>query len=113
MFDVLYLSQWKEEIEEKTNGILTVHVHHGREKLKVWDRVSSFLLVLISMASNMKPVQKKSEIKSYDVLITTYQTLMTDFVVAKGVEPHEVAEWLKKNGWVSLTCACFLKVADA
>ncbi|KAF5337985.1 hypothetical protein D9758_014335 [Tetrapyrgos nigripes] len=83
------LQQWKDEIEEKTNGILTVHVHHGREKLK-----------------------KKSEIKSYDVLITTYQTLMTDFVVPKDVEPHEEAEWLRKNGGVLAKIKFYRAIAD-
>lgn len=27
-------TQWKEEIEEKTNDVFKVHVHHGKDKLK-------------------------------------------------------------------------------
>jgi hypothetical protein len=27
-------NQWKEEIEEKTNDVFKVHVHHGKDKLK-------------------------------------------------------------------------------
>lgn len=32
---ILILVQWKDEIDTKSNGIFTVHVHHGRDKLKV------------------------------------------------------------------------------
>lgn len=28
--------KWKEEIETKTNGVFSVHVHHGKDKLKVF-----------------------------------------------------------------------------
>ena len=27
-------TQWKEEIEEKTNDVFKVHIHHGKDKLK-------------------------------------------------------------------------------
>jgi len=27
-------NQWKEEIEEKTNDVFKVHIHHGKDKLK-------------------------------------------------------------------------------
>lgn len=27
--------QWKEEIETKTNNLFNVHIHHGKDKLKV------------------------------------------------------------------------------
>jgi len=27
-------NQWKEEIEEKTNEVFKVHIHHGKDKLK-------------------------------------------------------------------------------
>jgi len=27
-------TQWKEEIEEKSNDVFRVHVHHGKDKLK-------------------------------------------------------------------------------
>ncbi|KAF9074434.1 SNF2 family N-terminal domain-containing protein [Rhodocollybia butyracea] len=71
------LQQWKEEIESKTNDIMTVHVHHGKDKLK-----------------------KRSDIKNYDVIITTYQTLNGDFNIPKDIEPEEEADWLAKNGQV-------------
>jgi SNF2 family DNA or RNA helicase len=28
-------NQWKDEIEEKTNGVLKAHIHHGNDKIKV------------------------------------------------------------------------------
>lgn len=28
------LQQWKDEIESKSNGLFTVHIHHGPHKLK-------------------------------------------------------------------------------
>ena len=28
------LTQWREEIEEKTNDVFKVHIHHGKDKLK-------------------------------------------------------------------------------
>ncbi|KAL0564202.1 hypothetical protein V5O48_017851 [Marasmius crinis-equi] len=70
------LQQWKEEIETKTNGIMDVHVHHGKDKLK-----------------------KTSEVKSKDVVITTYQTLCMDFALPKDLEEEE-EEWLARNGHV-------------
>ncbi|KAK0197054.1 SNF2 family DNA-dependent ATPase [Armillaria mellea] len=69
------LQQWKEEIEQKTGGTLTVHIHHGKDKLK-----------------------KKAEIDSYDVIVTTYQTLNGDFAIPKDVDPTEEAEWLSEYG---------------
>ena len=31
---LLSRNQWKEEIEEKTNDVFKVHIHHGKDKLK-------------------------------------------------------------------------------
>lgn len=28
------MSQWKDEVEQKTNGMFDVHIQHGRDKLK-------------------------------------------------------------------------------
>ncbi|CCL99823.1 uncharacterized protein FIBRA_01847 [Fibroporia radiculosa] len=50
------LLQWKEEIENKTNGMFNVHIHHGRDKLK-----------------------SAKDLSDIDVVITTYQTLNQDF----------------------------------
>ncbi|KAK0483680.1 SNF2 family DNA-dependent ATPase [Armillaria novae-zelandiae] len=83
------LQQWKEEIEQKTGGILTVHIHHGKEKLK-----------------------KKSEIDSYDVIVTTYQTLNGDFATPKDVDPTEEAEWLSENGGILAQKRFYRVIAD-
>ncbi|KAG5716032.1 putative SWI/SNF-related matrix-associated actin-dependent regulator of chromatin subfamily A member 3-like 2, partial [Termitomyces sp. T112] len=42
------LNQWKEEVETKTNGVFTVHLHHGRDKLKVQFMMS--LLIVIAQS---------------------------------------------------------------
>ena len=31
----VHLFQWKDEVESKTNGMFTVHIHHGKDKIKV------------------------------------------------------------------------------
>jgi SNF2 family DNA or RNA helicase len=41
------MQQWKEELETKTNGITTVHVHHGKDKLRVF--YSTSLLQKVSL----------------------------------------------------------------
>ncbi|PSR76803.1 hypothetical protein PHLCEN_2v8184 [Hermanssonia centrifuga] len=69
------LTQWKDEIESKTNGLFTVHLQHGKEKFK-----------------SLARLQEK------DVVITTYQTLNMDFAVPADVESDEEMEWLIENG---------------
>ncbi|GJE92995.1 SNF2 family N-terminal domain-containing protein [Phanerochaete sordida] len=69
------LRQWKDEIETKTNGLFTVHIQHGKEKLK-----------------------KLGELKKKDVIITTYQTLNMDFATPDDVEEDEKLEWVIENG---------------
>ncbi|KAI0061315.1 hypothetical protein BV25DRAFT_1826795 [Artomyces pyxidatus] len=70
------LHQWKEEIEAKTNGIFSVHVHHGKNKLKTL-----------------------SALQSQDVIITTYQTLNLDFTIKDpDIEPDEAVEYLIEHG---------------
>ncbi|KAG6902647.1 hypothetical protein C0995_013772 [Termitomyces sp. Mi166 len=73
-----------EEVETKTNGVFTVHLHHGKDKLKYYKLT--------------RTEQKISQIKQYDVIVTTYQTLNQDFFIPKDVEPSEEAEWLAGNG---------------
>ncbi|KAJ7468730.1 SNF2 family N-terminal domain-containing protein [Mycena latifolia] len=65
------LQQWKDEIETKTNDMFSVRLHHGKDKLK-----------------------KPREVKVYDVIITTYQTLSIDFHIPKDVDTTEEAVWL-------------------
>ncbi|EPQ55741.1 P-loop containing nucleoside triphosphate hydrolase protein [Gloeophyllum trabeum ATCC 11539] len=69
------LHQWKEELETKTNDVFNIHIHHGKDKLK-----------------------KLSAVRSFDVIITTYQTLNMDFAVPSDVADDEEAEWLAENG---------------
>ncbi|KAG5722870.1 hypothetical protein E4T56_gene17893, partial [Termitomyces sp. T112] len=81
--------KWKEEVETKTNGVFTVHLHHGRDKLK-----------------------KISQIKQYDVIVTTYQTLNQDFCIPKDVNPSEEVEWLADNGGILARAEFYRTVAD-
>ncbi|KAI9451415.1 SNF2 family N-terminal domain-containing protein [Lactarius psammicola] len=70
------LHQWKEELESKTNGIFTVHIHHGKTKLK-----------------------RLSAMRELDIIITTYHTLVQDFVIKDpNVDPEDEAEWLSEHG---------------
>ncbi|KAF8263933.1 SNF2 family N-terminal domain-containing protein [Lactarius quietus] len=70
------LQQWKDELESKTNGIFTVHIHHGKTKLK-----------------NLSALREK------DVIITTYQTLVLDFVIKDpNIDPEDEVEWLIEHG---------------
>ncbi|KAI0041675.1 hypothetical protein FA95DRAFT_1501098 [Auriscalpium vulgare] len=68
--------QWKEELEAKTNGIWSVHVHHGKDKLK-----------------SLRALQSK------DIVITTYQTLNIDFTIRDpDMTDDEQIEYLIENG---------------
>ncbi|KAJ6542826.1 SNF2 family N-terminal domain-containing protein [Mycena capillaripes] len=83
------LQQWKDEIESKTNEMFSVRLHHGKDKLK-----------------------KTSEVKQYDVVITTYQTLSMDFHIPKDVEPDEEAQYLAKHGGVLARSRFYRAIAD-
>ncbi|KAL0952817.1 hypothetical protein HGRIS_007042 [Hohenbuehelia grisea] len=83
------LQQWKDEIDTKTNGIFTTHVHHGKDKLRTI-----------------------SDVESKDVIITSYQTLCMDFAVPKGTEDGEQLAWLAKNGGVLARTKYFRVIAD-
>ncbi|KAE9403438.1 hypothetical protein BT96DRAFT_1016994 [Gymnopus androsaceus JB14] len=83
------LQQWKDEIESKTNDIMSVHVHHGKDKLK-----------------------KRSDIKKYDVIVTTYQTLNGDFNFPKDLPSEEESDWLAQNGGVLARTKFFRTIAD-
>ncbi|KAJ6490225.1 SNF2 family DNA-dependent ATPase [Mycena vitilis] len=83
------LQQWKDEIEAKTNEMFTVRLHHGKDKLK-----------------------KTSEIKDYDVVITTYQTLSMDFHIPKDVDPDAETQWLAKHGGILARSRFYRAIAD-
>ncbi|KAG1740604.1 SNF2 family N-terminal domain-containing protein [Suillus lakei] len=71
------LQQWKEEIETKSNDLFTVHIHHGRDKL-------STLM----------------DVRSKDVIITTYQTLSMELAIPKDIEEGEELAYLEDHGGV-------------
>ena len=35
------MRQWKDELETKTNDMFSVHIHHGKDKLKTVDALRS------------------------------------------------------------------------
>ncbi|OJT08730.1 hypothetical protein TRAPUB_340 [Trametes pubescens] len=70
------MTQWKDEIIQKTNGMFEVHIQHGKEKLK-----------------------KLEQLAEKDVVITTYQTLNLDFNVPSDLEDSdEEMQWIRDNG---------------
>ncbi|KIY72134.1 hypothetical protein CYLTODRAFT_418117 [Cylindrobasidium torrendii FP15055 ss-10] len=81
--------QWKEEVEQKTNGSLSVHIYHGKDKLK-----------------------KLSDVKKFDVIVTTYQTLSNDFVTPSDIDTIDEAAWLAKKGGPLARCIFHRVVAD-
>ncbi|CAA7262707.1 unnamed protein product [Cyclocybe aegerita] len=83
------LQQWKDEIDTKTNGLFTVHIHHSKDKLK-----------------------KASQLKSIDVIITSYQTLCQDFSVPRSVDPEEEEEWLAEHGGLFSKVKFYRVIAD-
>ncbi|KAG6836974.1 hypothetical protein H0H93_016927 [Arthromyces matolae] len=83
------LLQWKEEIESKTNGAFTVHIHHGKDKIK-----------------------KLSQVRKYDVIVTTYQTLNQDFFIPKDIDTADEVDWLAGNGGLLARAKFYRAVAD-
>ncbi|KAF8958574.1 SNF2 family N-terminal domain-containing protein [Flammula alnicola] len=83
------LQQWKDEIDTKTNGLFEVHVHHGKDKLK-----------------------KISQLKSMDVVITSYQTLCQDFNVPKGTAPEDESEYIAEHGGLLSKAKFYRVIAD-
>ncbi|KAF8153937.1 SNF2 family DNA-dependent ATPase [Crassisporium funariophilum] len=81
------LQQWKDEIVTKTNGIFEVHIHHGKDKLK-----------------------KVSQVKSKDVVVTSYQTFCQDFPVPP--KDEDEAEWLDEHGGMLSRVKFYRVVAD-
>ncbi|KAN0118821.1 SNF2 family N-terminal domain containing protein [Russula decolorans] len=84
------LLQWKDEIESKSNDIFSVHIHHGKTKLK-----------------------SLSALREKDVIITTYQTLCLDFVIKDPyVEPEEEARYLAEHGGILARMKWYRVVLD-
>ncbi|KAF5325961.1 hypothetical protein D9611_000760 [Ephemerocybe angulata] len=83
------MQQWKDEILTKSNDLFSVHLHHGRDKLK-----------------------KESQVRRKDVIITSYQTLCQDFTIPKDVEPWEEAEWVANNGGLLARTKFYRVIAD-
>ncbi|KIJ41077.1 hypothetical protein M422DRAFT_229883 [Sphaerobolus stellatus SS14] len=70
------LRQWKEEIETKCQeGLLKVRIHHGKDKLKA-----------------------TREVRSYDVVIVSYQTLTAEF--PSKMRSDDMGGWLPEMGGV-------------
>lgn len=89
------LLQWKEELLTKTNEIFSVHIHHGKDKLKTVDEVRKWDVCsepIYDIMSNIWHAFGK-------VIITTYHTLIMDFVGPEdGEEPDDFYRWLSVNG---------------
>ncbi|KAK7677163.1 hypothetical protein QCA50_019872 [Cerrena zonata] len=84
------LLQWKEELLSKTNEIFSVHIHHGKDKLKTVD-----------------------EFRKWDVIITTYHTLIMDFAIPVGEnEPDDVYKWLSVHGGVTARVKWYRVIND-
>jgi hypothetical protein len=47
---MIFHIKWKDEIDTKTNGLFTVHVHYGREKLKTVSNLRSKDVSLLNSA---------------------------------------------------------------
>ncbi|KAI0632702.1 SNF2 family N-terminal domain-containing protein [Trametes polyzona] len=70
------MTQWRDELEQKTNGMFDVHVQHGREKLK-----------------DVAALAEK------DVVITTYHTLNLDFNIPSDMnDSDEEMQWIRDHG---------------
>ncbi|KII82945.1 hypothetical protein PLICRDRAFT_58597 [Plicaturopsis crispa FD-325 SS-3] len=83
------LQQWKDEIEAKSNDIFTVHVHHGKDKLKTL-----------------------SALRTKDVIVTTYQTLNSDFITPDDLEDDEESDWLASKGGVLARMKWYRAILD-
>ncbi|GJJ08897.1 hypothetical protein Clacol_003117 [Clathrus columnatus] len=73
------LNQWRVEILQRTNqGLFKVHIHHGRDKLR-----------------------SLSEVKEYDFVITTYQTLCLEYPKRKKLGPdgEELEQHSSDDSW--------------
>lgn len=90
------LQQWKDEIETKSNEMFKVHIHHGPHKLKTMHALEDIDVrspYIYSQQSSHRSVKLQ-------VVITTYQTLNTDFAIPEDVDSFDEKEWLVNNGQV-------------
>jgi len=71
------LRQWREEIETKCQeGLLRVHIHHGKGKLMT-----------------------VKGLRQYDVILTSYQTLTAEFPTK--LNKTDQSDWLPEMGYAS------------
>ncbi|KAJ3569137.1 hypothetical protein NP233_g5248 [Leucocoprinus birnbaumii] len=103
------LQQWKDEIEAKTNGSFTVHIHHGKDKLRVRGRL---FVPYEWIVNNDIFFQSSSAVKAIDIVITSYQTLLADFHTPADVEPEEEFDWLVKYGGPLARTKFYRVIAD-
>ncbi|KAG6868140.1 hypothetical protein C0993_007214, partial [Termitomyces sp. T159_Od127] len=54
---------------------------------------------LLNQADSYPAEQKISQIKQYDVVVTTYQTLNQDFYIPEDIESSEETDWLANHGY--------------
>ncbi|KAI0669018.1 SNF2 family N-terminal domain-containing protein [Trametes maxima] len=69
------MSQWKDELDTKTNGMFDVHIQHGKDKIKDPDLLAE-----------------------KDIIITTYQTLNLDFSIPNDLDGDEELQYLRNHG---------------
>ncbi|KAF8512773.1 SNF2 family N-terminal domain-containing protein [Gautieria morchelliformis] len=82
------LHQWREEIETKCQeGLLRVHIHHGKYKLK-----------------------SVKELRGFDVILVSYQTLTAEFPTK--LDPSEQSGWLPEMGGILARMKWFRVVLD-
>ncbi|KAI0640992.1 SNF2 family N-terminal domain-containing protein [Trametes meyenii] len=71
------VSQWKDKLDTKTNGVFDVHIHHNKTKILDPDLLAR-----------------------KDVIITTYQTLNLDFHTPKGLNEEE-DDWNEFDAYIA------------
>jgi hypothetical protein len=96
--NLFWFIQWKDEIETKTNDVFTVHIHHGRSKLKTVEAIEAKDVGRTLLLSGKSHSQFFCV--NLQVVITTYQTLNLDFSVPDDTESGEEAAFLAEHGSV-------------
>lgn len=89
-----------------------MHVHHGKDKLKVNRFVyQSPVYILLTM---FLYVQTVKEVKSKDVVVTSYQTLCQDFNVPKNLDiaPEDEEEYIRDHGGILSQVKFYRVIAD-
>ncbi|KAI0640983.1 SNF2 family N-terminal domain-containing protein [Trametes meyenii] len=76
------MSQWKDELDTKTNGMFDIHIQHGKDKIKDPDLVKKSNFALLTV----------------QVIITTYQTLNLDFSIPNDLDSDDELQYLRDHG---------------